>query len=108
MEPATDVRAYAGCLQQKTDGCQVAVKVVPRAGRTAVTGVRGGAVLVRLAAAPVDDAANDALIAYIARLVGVPRRAVTIVSGSRCRDKRILIAGLTDSQVASRLARGAE
>jgi uncharacterized protein len=80
------------------------VRVTPRAGRTAIAGRRGDAVLVRLAAAPVDGAANDALVAAIADAFGVSRRQVTILSGHKSRDKRIEIAGLTDAEVTSRLS----
>jgi uncharacterized protein YggU (UPF0235/DUF167 family) len=65
-------------------------------------------VLVRVAAAPVEGAANEVLVAHIARVVGVPRRAVTLVSGGRTRDKRLLIAGVTAREVALRLASSAE
>jgi uncharacterized protein len=80
------------------------VRVVPRAGRTAITGRRGDAVLVRLAAAPVDGAANDALIEALSRVLDVPRRQITIASGQKSRDKRLEIAGLTDEELAQRLS----
>jgi uncharacterized protein len=79
------------------------VRVTPRAGRTAIAGMRGDALAVRLAAAPVDGAANDALIAFLAEIFDRPRRDVTILSGHASRDKRIAIAGLTESQFAARL-----
>ena len=81
-----------------------AVRVVPRAGRTGVAGTRGDALLVRLAAAPVDGAANDALIAWLADVFGRPKRDITIVSGGASRDKRIAVAGLTPGQVEARLS----
>jgi len=84
-------------------GPTFAIRVVPRAGRTAVAGVRGDALLVRLAAAPVDGAANDALIAFIAELFNRPKRDVTIVSGHTSRQKRVAITGLTEAQVSARL-----
>lgn len=77
-----------------------AVRVVPRAGRTGVAGMRGDALLVRLAAAPVDGAANDALTAFLADLFDRPRRDVSIVSGHASRDKRVAIAGMTPDAVA--------
>lgn len=80
-----------------------AVRVTARAGRTAIAGVRGDALAVRLTAAPVDGAANDALVSLLADTFGLPRRAVTIVSGHASRDKRIALAGLSESQVADRL-----
>lgn len=79
------------------------VRVIPRSGRTEIAGKRGDALLVRLAAAPVDGAANDALIRLIADLLDRPRRDVSIVAGGNRRDKRIRIAGLTDDQLAQRL-----
>lgn len=85
-------------------GVVFAVRVVPRAGRTGVAGTRGDALLVRLAAAPVDGAANAALVACLADLFDRPRRDVTIVSGDTSRDKRIAIAGTTAAHVAARLS----
>ena len=81
----------------------MAVRVVPRAGRTAIAGVRGDALLVRLAAAPVDGAANDALVALLADIFDRPRRDITLISGHTSRDKRVAIAGLSEAQVAARL-----
>ena len=70
------------------------VRVIPRAGRSGFAGLRDGALLVRLAAAPVDGAANDELIALIARVLHIPKRDVTIVAGERSLSKRIRIAGI--------------
>lgn len=58
---------------------------------------------VRLAAAPVDDAANDALISFLADWFDRPRRDVRILSGQTSRDKRIAIVGLTESEFEARL-----
>ena len=79
------------------------VRVIPRAGRSEIAGLRGGAVLVRLAAAPVDGAANDELIALIAKALRIPKRDITIVSGERSRSKRVRIAGLDREQILSKL-----
>jgi len=78
---------------------------MPRSPRTAVDGMRGAAILVRLAAPPVDGAANDALIAFLAAALDVPRRQITIVSGERSRDKRVRIAGIETAAATSRLLR---
>jgi uncharacterized protein (TIGR00251 family) len=79
------------------------VRVIPRAGRTGFAGLRSGALLVRLAAAPVDGAANDELVALIARTLRIPKRHVTIVSGERARSKRIRIAGVGREEALARL-----
>jgi uncharacterized protein (TIGR00251 family) len=85
-------------------GASFAVRVVPRAGRTQVAGIRGDALLVRLAAPPVEGAANDALVALLAGLFDRPRRDVSIASGHASRDKRVVIAGAAPDTVRARLA----
>ena len=86
---------------------RIDVRVIPRAKRTEVAGRRGDAVLIRLAAPPVDGAANDALLAFLAERLGVPRRQVAIVRGAASRDKTIAVDGLAAGEVARRLGVGA-
>ena len=83
---------------------ELQVRVVPRARRSAVAGVRGGALLIRLAAAPVDGAANEALIAFLAELLERPKRDITIVAGHKSRDKRIRVASMTVRDLDSKLS----
>ncbi|HEY2431514.1 MAG TPA: DUF167 domain-containing protein [Vicinamibacterales bacterium] len=79
------------------------IRVIPRAPQTKVDGERGGAILVRLAAPPVDGAANAALVAFLADALGVPRRQVAIVAGNTSRDKRVRIEGLDETEARARL-----
>jgi uncharacterized protein (TIGR00251 family) len=90
-------------IEPAGDGGVIAGRVIPRAARAAVAGTRDDAVLVRLTAPPVEGAANAELVALLADVLGVPRRAVTIVSGERSRSKRVKVAGVTLTHVASRL-----
>lgn len=90
-------------LTRTAAGVTLRVRVVPRAGRTGVAGTREDALLVRLAAAPVDGAANDALVAFLAELFDRPRRDITLVSGHTSRDKRIAIAGMSETAIAAQL-----
>ena len=82
---------------------EVEIRVIPRAGRSGFAGLREGAVLVKLAAAPVDGAANDELIAVLAKTLRIPKRDIAIVSGERSRLKRVRIAGLDRQQILSKL-----
>ena len=75
------------------------IRVIPRARKTEVAGERDGALLVRLAAPPVEGAANDALIAFLSAALRLPRRDIRIVSGEHSRRKRVAIAGMTPAQV---------
>ena len=90
-------------IESTAHGVVIAVRVIPRAGRSEVAGTRDGALLVRLNAPPVEGAANDELIEVIAEALAVPKRAVTIVSGERSRTKRVSVAGVHVDYVASRL-----
>jgi uncharacterized protein (TIGR00251 family) len=68
--------------------------VQPRAARTELAGLHGGALKVRLSAPPVDGAANDALIRFIALRLGVPQRAVTLERGTSSREKTVKVEGI--------------
>lgn len=81
----------------------IRLRVIPRAPRTRVDGTRSGAVLIRLAAPPVEGAANDALIAFLAEALALPRRNIRIVSGDKSRDKRVAIDGLDEASARARL-----
>jgi uncharacterized protein (TIGR00251 family) len=72
-----------------------AVHVQPRARRTEVAGEHGAAVKIRLAAPPVDGAANEALRRFLAERLCVPRAAVRVVAGLASRDKVIEVDGFT-------------
>jgi hypothetical protein len=71
------------------------VHVRPRAKRSEVAGRHGDAIKVRLAAPPVDGAANDELVRFLAEALGVPRRAVRLTAGLTSRRKTVEIEGLT-------------
>ncbi len=81
------------------------VRVAPRASRDGLGGVHDGALKLSLTAAPVDGAANAALIALLAKALGVPKRAVRIVRGEHARNKSVRVEGV--SLAAVRVALGA-
>ncbi|HZP76853.1 MAG TPA: DUF167 family protein [Pseudolabrys sp.] len=86
-------------------GITLNVRLTPKGGRDAIDGVEqladGRAVLkVRVRAAPREGEANDALIALIAKALGVPRRDVTLAAGATGRIKRLTVAGDTAALAA--------
>lgn len=81
------------------------VRVVPRAGRAALSRDADGRVRVHLTAPPVDGAANRALLAFLADRLGVPKRAVTLVHGERGRDKVVRIDGASSAELEARVSR---
>ena len=86
-----------------SDRATLTVHVQPRARKTEVTGRHGDAIRIRLAAPPVDDAANDELVRFVAATLGVPRAAVRITRGRTGRRKTVTIDGLTTDAADGRL-----
>ena len=73
---------------------RLAVRVQPRAKSDALAGERGGALVVRVTAPPVDGKANAAVCALVARAAGVRTSAVTVVHGAGTRDKVLEVRGV--------------
>ena len=84
---------------------EIGVRVITRAQRDEIAEERGGRLLIRLTAPPVDGAANAALCRLVARRAGVPARRVSIVRGHAARDKVVRVEGLTASQLRASVTR---
>jgi uncharacterized protein (TIGR00251 family) len=90
-------------IELAPSGVLIDIRVIPRAARSEIAGTRGGALIVRLNAPPVDDAANAELIRVLAAALEVPKRAITIVAGEHSRAKRVQVAGLDVQTAEARL-----
>jgi uncharacterized protein (TIGR00251 family) len=90
-------------VTQTGDGIRLNVRIQPGAARTEIVGEHGGALKIRVAAPPVDGAANEALVRFLAEQLGVRRAAITISSGASGRAKVLRVAGITAGEAASRL-----
>lgn len=86
-------------VRESNGRVRFSVRVQPRASRSEVVGEHGDAIKIRLAAPPVDGAANDALVIFLAESFAVPRRAVRILAGETSRSKIIEIDGVTANAV---------
>lgn len=95
------IHNYAG-------GASLAVRVQPRASRTAITGVYGEgeeqALKVALMAPPVEGRANEALTEFFAKLTGRSRSSVTVASGDHSRNKVLHFSGLTAEELKKLLS----
>lgn len=83
---------------------RISVYVQPRASKTMVAGMHDGCVKVRLAAPPVDGAANAALVEFVADALSVAKSRVRIVSGQTSRRKVVEVDGVTAEQLAAALS----
>ena len=90
-------------IQARPEGVYLAIKVQPRASKTALGEVLGGELKLKVTAPPVDSAANEAVVAFLAEILGCSRGAVRIVRGHASRHKQVLVSGLSADEVVARL-----
>jgi len=90
-------------LRDTPDGCTLPVRVHPGAKRNAITGTHDGAVKISLTTPPTDGRANEALIAFLAERLNIPRSRLALVSGQTSRSKVMRITGLNATEVETRL-----
>jgi len=81
---------------------RIPIRLTPRGGADRVEGVSDGVLRVRVAAPPVDGAANKALLRLVADELGVPRGAVRLASGETSRTKVVEVEGVDEAAVAVR------
>lgn len=90
-------------LRIQPDGASVQIRVVPRASRNELGGVLGDRLKIKIAAPPVDSAANEELIAFLAKRLGLSRGAIRITQGQTSRNKTLLVHGLSAAAAAAAL-----
>lgn len=90
-----------------TTAARIAIYVQPRASKTMIAGMHDGCVKVRLAAPPVDGAANSALIEFVAERLRIARSRVRIVTGQTSRRKVVEVDGVSVEQLAEALSSSA-
>jgi uncharacterized protein (TIGR00251 family) len=81
------------------DGCTLHVRIHPGARKNAITGVHDSALKISLTTPPVEGRANEALIAFLAESLCIPKSRVALVSGAASRSKTLRIAGKSAAEV---------
>jgi uncharacterized protein (TIGR00251 family) len=90
-------------LLEKDGAVRFEVHAKPRAKKSKVVGERGDAVEIALAAPPVDGAANEELVRFVGKVLGLARRDVELVRGDTSREKLVAVTGLSVVEVEARL-----
>lgn len=90
-------------LKEQNDVVLLHVKVQPRASRNGIGEVLGSELKIKIAAPPVDSAANEALVKFLAELLESSRSAVQIVRGETSRHKVVAIRGMSAEFVQQKL-----
>ena len=87
-----EVKIYGGAVR-------FPVRLQPRSSKNEIGETRDGALRIWVNAAPVDGAANEALVALLSRELGIPKRDVTIVSGAASRNKTVEVTGVSPERI---------
>lgn len=90
-------------LTERGGDTLLAVRLQPRAARTELAGLHADALKIRVAAPPVEGAANAALCAFLASRLGIPSSRVTVQRGTTARTKVVCVHGVSAAEVAARL-----
>ena len=86
-------------VRDSPEGAVLTIHVQPKASKTEYVGVHGDAFKFRVAAPPVEGAANDTLCEYLATLFALPKKSVVIKGGGSSRHKRVLLSGVSAQRV---------
>ena len=92
------------CLRETAEGVYLSVKLQPRATRNQIQGLQGKELKIAITAPPVDSAANNFLLKFLAEELNLRRSDVQLVRGETSRHKTIFIAGVGAAEFAQRLS----
>jgi uncharacterized protein (TIGR00251 family) len=90
-------------IRETAKGVLLPVRAVPRASKNEIQGIYNDALKVRLQAPPVEGKANQALIRFLSDALDIPRSQLSIASGETGRNKAVLIAGISKTELLKRL-----
>lgn len=90
-------------IQPREGGCTFSIQVVPRAGQSRIAGLMNGVLKIRIAAPPVDGAANEECIKFLSRLFRIPKSSVSLLAGEHRRKKVIFLRGVSLQEARERL-----
>lgn len=90
-------------LTVKDGAVRFEVHAKPRASKSRIVGAREGALEVAIAAPPVDGAANQELLKFLSRALGVSKSSIDLVRGDASRTKIVAVRGLSEDELRARL-----
>ena len=91
-------------VQDTKDGAILTVYVQPNVSTTECVGIHGDALKIRVAAPPVDGAANEELLRVLVKLFNVPRAAIDLISGATNKNKVVRVRGISLDEAARKIS----
>jgi uncharacterized protein (TIGR00251 family) len=102
----TNSENMSRAISEHAGGVTIRVYAAPRSSANSVVGIHAGEIKVSLTAPPVEGAANKALVEFLAKKLGVPKSALSLVSGETSRHKVLRVEGLSARNAIDRLTLG--
>ncbi|HQC42923.1 MAG TPA: DUF167 domain-containing protein [Verrucomicrobiota bacterium] len=90
-------------LKETASGCSLSIRLQPRSSRNEICGQMGDTLKIKVTAPPVDSAANELLVEFLADLLDISKSSVQILKGQTSRSKVVQIAGLKTDQILKKL-----
>ncbi len=90
-------------FQQTDEGVLISLYIQPGASKSEIIGEHNGSLKIKIKAPPVDGKANDEVIAFMAKTLGVSKRDISLVKGDKSREKKVLVRGASIEQLQSLL-----
>ena len=91
-------------MDKGKDEAKLVVRVTPGAKRNAVTGLKEGVWHIKIAAPPIEGKANEELVAFLSKLLGVRKSNLSVVKGQTSRNKLVSVSGLPQKEIKLRLS----
>jgi uncharacterized protein (TIGR00251 family) len=93
-------------MDNRKDGALISVRVTPGSRRNSITALKEGVWYVKVAAPPVEGKANEELVVFLSRVLGLRKNGISVVKGQTSRNKLVSILGLGQKEVMLRLSAG--
>lgn len=90
-------------IAENEHGVFLAVKVTPNASKNQISGIEGDALKIKIAAAPEKGEANEELIRFVAKWLGIAKSNIQLIQGATSRHKRLFIKGLKELDITNKL-----
>lgn len=90
-------------MNETSKGIEVHIRAMPRASKNQIQGIYDGALKIRLTTPPVDGKANQALIKFLSKTLGIAKSQIELTQGDTSRRKTVRISGLTKPQLLERI-----
>lgn len=90
-------------IQPREGGCTFTIQVVPRAGQNRIVGFVDGALKIKIAAPPVEGAANEACIEFFSRLFRISKSSVSLLAGEHHKKKVVFLRGVSIQEAKEKL-----